>query len=91
MNRMTLTILDVVTVAGRTGVAAAVAVTPPTSLIPSTLTFRARSGGRWRVSEIGNVDPPPASGRLMVGLSPVGDQSPLEVGAVLEAEGSDVG
>lgn len=87
MNGITLKILDVMTVPGRTGVAAAVAVTPPTSFIPSSLAFRARSGGRWRVSEIGNVDPPPARGRLMVGLSPVGEQAELEVGAELEAEG----
>ncbi len=86
MNKITLSILDVMTFPGRTGVVATVAVTPPMSFIPSSVTFCARSGGRWRVSEIGNVDSPPAPGRLLVGLSPVGDQLALEVGAELEAE-----
>lgn len=87
MNKITLSILDVMTFPGRAGVVATVAVSPPTSFIPSSVTFRARSGGLWRVSEIGNVDPPPAHGRLMVVLSPIGDQLELEVGAELEAEG----
>jgi hypothetical protein len=86
MSSLTLTILGVMTFPRRSGVLATVEVQPATSVISGSATFRHPTGGRWRVSEIANSDPPPPRGRLMVTLSPVGDQGTLTEGMKLEQE-----
>lgn len=86
MDGITLTILDVMTVPGRKGIVAAVAVDPPTFNVPVSAVFRDLVGGRWQVAEIGNVDPPPTSGRLMLGLLPIDQQTTLDEGAELQQE-----
>ena len=86
MDGIRLKILDVMTVPGRKGIVAVVAVDPPTLSIPVSAVFRDSVGGRWQVAEIGNVDPPPTSGRMMLGLLPIDQHTTLDQGAELQQE-----